>query len=61
MSRISQKYLKALTNVGFAMAVVIVCIWILPKILGLFMPFIIGWLLSLMANPLVRFLRIKSR
>lgn len=61
MSRMPQKYLKALTNVGFAMAVVVACIWILPKILGLFMPFIIGWLLSLMANPLVRFFEDKIK
>lgn len=27
-----------------------------PKFLGFFMPFVIGWILAMMANPLVRFL-----
>ena len=53
MGKIPQKYLKALTNVGFAVVVAAVCIWLLPKVLWLFMPFIIGWLISLLANPLV--------
>ncbi|MGN0308337.1 MAG: sporulation integral membrane protein YtvI [Lachnospiraceae bacterium] len=61
MEKIPQKYLKALVNVGFATLVFILCIWILPKILWLFMPFIIGWLLSLMANPLVRFFEDKIK
>lgn len=61
MNRMPKKYLKALTNVAFAAAVIVLCIWVLPKILWLFMPFIIGWLLSLMANPLVRFFEDKIK
>lgn len=61
MNKLPQKYLKALTNVGFAGAVVILCIWILPRILWLFMPFIIGWLLALIASPLVRFFEDKIK
>ncbi len=61
MGKIPQKYLKALTNVGFAVVVAAVCIWLLPKVLWLFMPFIIGWLISLLANPLVRFFEDKIK
>lgn len=61
MEKIPRKYLKALVNVGFATLVFILCMWVLPKILWLFMPFIIGWILSLMANPLVRFFEDKIK
>ena len=27
-----------------------------PKLLGFFMPFVIGWIIALIANPLVKFL-----
>ena len=61
MGKTPQKYLKAFTNVGFAIVVTIACILVLPKILWLFMPFIIGWLISLLANPLVRFFEDKIK
>ena len=27
-----------------------------PKLLGFFMPFVVGWIIAMIANPLVRFL-----
>lgn len=61
MNRIPKQYLKALTNVCFGIVVVCLCIWILPRILWFFMPFVIGWLLSLLANPLVHFFEDKIK
>ncbi len=61
MSETHQKYLKAFTNVAFAVVVAAACTLALPRILWLFMPFIIGWLISLMANPLVRFFEDKIK
>lgn len=55
------KYLKILCNLLFFMLVVLFLAFILPKILVFFMPFVIGFILSLIANPLVRFLEKKIK
>ena len=54
--RKSTKYLKILTNIILLIAVVLVLIFALPKVLVFFMPFVIGWIIALMANPLVKFM-----
>lgn len=57
----SVKYLKILCNLA-AFALLLFClIFILPKIIVFFMPFVIGFVLSLIANPLVRFLEKKLK
>lgn len=39
-----------------------VLLWFLgPKVLRFFMPFVIGWILAMLANPLVRFLERRVR
>lgn len=35
---------------------ILVIVYLLPKILVFFLPFVIGWILSVIANPLVKFL-----
>mgnify|MGYP005929161401 CR=1 FL=1 len=32
-----------------------------PKLLGFFMPFVVGWIIAMIANPLVRFLERRLR
>lgn len=61
MGKLPQKYVKALTNVAFAIVIIVLCSWLLPKVFWLFMPFVIGWILSLLANPLVRFFEDKLK
>lgn len=51
-----KKYLKIFLNMGISIAGLILVVWLGPKLLGFFMPFVIGWLIALIANPLVRFL-----
>ena len=46
-----KKYVKIFLNMGISLVV-----WLGPKLLRFFMPFVIGWLIALIANPLVRFL-----
>ena len=55
------KYAKIFLNMGISLAAIVLILWLGPKVLGFFMPFVIGWLIALIANPLVRFLekRIK--
>lgn len=59
----STKYLKIFCNLAFALAVLLAGVFLLPRLLIFFMPFVIGFILSLIANPMVRFLekRIKIK
>ncbi len=52
----SVKYLKILANLLVAVFTVIVIFYVCPKLLVFFMPFVVGYIISAIANPLVRFL-----
>lgn len=55
----STKYLKIFCNLAWALAVLLFIVFLLPKLLVFFMPFVVGFVLSLIANPVVRFLEKK--
>lgn len=55
------KYKKIFLNLLIAIVVLLVVIFVVPRGIVLFMPFILGWLVSLMANPLVKFLEEKLK
>lgn len=59
----STKYLKIFANLIFIVGVICAFVYLFPKVIRFFMPFVIGFLLSLIANPVVRFLekRIKIK
>lgn len=51
-----EKYLRIMLNILIPLVgIYLVCFWG-PRLLGFFMPFVIGWIIALIANPLVRFL-----
>lgn len=54
-------YLKVTLNLLTALAVVLLCIFLLPRCIWFFMPFIMGWLISLIASPVVRFFEEKFK
>lgn len=54
-------YLKVTLNLFTALAVVLLCIFVLPRCILFFMPFILGWLISLIASPVVRFFEEKLK
>ncbi len=56
-----KKYLKAITNLVVALAVLLVVIFLVPRLLVFFAPFIVGWVLSLIAAPFVRFFEEKLK
>lgn len=56
-----QKYMRILTDFVCAGIWLAVFIFVVPRALTFFMPFVIGWLISMMANPLVRFLEKKVK
>lgn len=49
-------YLKIIVNLIIFVIGLLFFVFLLPKVLGFFMPFVIGWIISLIANPLVKFL-----
>ncbi len=61
MAGIPRKYGKACVNLILAVCIILGCIFVAPKIMMLFMPFIVGWFLALLANPPVRFFEEKIK
>lgn len=54
-------YIKVILNILSALVILLLCIFLLPRIIVFFMPFVIGWVISLIAAPLVRFLEEKLK
>lgn len=61
MKQEMRSVLKALANLVFSLIVLLLCIFLVPKLIILFMPLIIGWFISCIANPLVVFLESKIK
>lgn len=56
MKAYTVKYLKIILNLSLWILGAWLLLRIVPRLLLFFMPFIVGWLIALMANPIVRFL-----
>lgn len=54
-------YLKIFINLIVFLMVCLFFIFIFPKLLWFFLPFVIGWIISIIANPLVKFLEKKVK
>ena len=54
-------YLKVLVNLGIMLALLLLCIFVVPRIIIFFMPFVVGWIIALIANPLVKFFEKKFK
>lgn len=57
----STKYLKIVCNLLTAVLILFAVVYILPKALAYFMPFVVGAILALIANPVVKFLEKRIR
>lgn len=51
----SVKYLKIFANLMVAVLGIVAVLYVAPRLILFFMPFVVGYLISLIANPLVRF------
>ncbi len=51
----STKYLKILCNLTLTAAVILAVIFVVPRVIVYFMPFVVGFLFSLLVNPIIRF------
>ncbi len=54
-------YIKVLINLLIAAFFCLLVIFVLPKVLGFFLPFVIGWIIAMIANPLIKFLEKKIK
>ena len=56
-----KRYVRILLNIAIPLSGTVIVCWAAPKVLGYFMPFVIGWLIAMTANPLVRFLESRVK
>ena len=49
-------YLKIFLNLVLAALAIILAVILLPRLIVFFMPFVVGWIIALLANPLVQLL-----
>ena len=61
MKQLSRTYIKALMNLGIAILILLLMVFLLPRLILFFMPFVIGWIIALIANPLVQFFEKKLK
>ena len=54
-------YVKVILNLLTALVVLFLCIFLLPRCIYFFLPFVIGWIISLIASPVVRFFEEKLK
>lgn len=53
--------LKLIVNILVSLVILLLCIFLVPRLVLFFMPFVIGWVISCIANPLVAFLERKLK
>lgn len=56
-----KKYLKALVNLICALAVLLLIVWLVPRLLVFFSPFVAGWIIALLAGPPVQLFESKLK
>lgn len=56
-----KKYARVILNIVVPLAGIGLALLLGPKLLRFFMPFVIGWVIAMIANPLVRFLDKKLK
>ena len=61
MKQSVRTYVKVILNILTALVILLLCIFLLPRCIYFFMPFVIGWIISLIASPVVRFFEEKLK
>lgn len=61
MSGSKKTYGKAICNIVLWIIGINLCVFLLPKLFVFFLPFIIGWIIASLANPIVRFFEEKLK
>lgn len=53
--------LRLIVNILVSLIILLLCIFLVPRLVLFFMPFVIGWVISCIANPFVVFLERKLK
>ena len=61
MTQSKKRCLKVLMNLGIALIILLLVIFLLPKTLLFFMPFLLGYIIAMIASPIVRFFEEKLK
>lgn len=61
MKMSAKKYIKAILNLAIAFIIAVGVIWLVPKGIVFFMPFVLGWIIAWIASPMVRFFEEKLK
>lgn len=56
-----KKYVKAIMNLLIALVILLAVIFLAPKVLIFFMPFVIAWIIAMIASPMARFFEEKLK
>lgn len=56
-----KKYCKALANITIAIVTFLLIVFVIPKVIVFFSPFVVGWVIALIAGPFVRFFEEKLK
>lgn len=54
-------YVKVVLNILTTLVILTLCLFLLPKLIYFFFPFVIGWIIALIASPVVRFFEEKLK
>lgn len=61
MNPTKKRCLKVLMNLGIALVILLLVIFLLPKVLVFFSPFLVGYVIAMIASPIVRFFEEKLK
>lgn len=61
MNQTKKRYLKVLLNLSIALVILLLVIFLLPRVLVFFMPFLAGYVIAMIASPIVRFFEEKLK
>ncbi|MBQ7358543.1 MAG: sporulation integral membrane protein YtvI [Lachnospiraceae bacterium] len=61
MTASTKRYIKALLNIFIFIVSLVLVVFLVPRVLVFFAPFVVGWIIAWIANPVVRFLEEKLK
>lgn len=61
MKPTTKTYCKAIVNILLAIVGIILLLTVVPRLLSFFMPFVVAWIIALLASPIVLFLENKLK
>lgn len=61
MTTATKRYIKALLNIFVFIVTLLLLIFLVPKVLVFFMPFVVGWIIACIASPVVKFFEEKLK